>query len=113
MPREDEDYLADMQSYAHRALACTDGFTFAEFEESMLHQHAAFYTVAIIGEAASNVSADVRQISPAIPWADVIGMRNHLIHAYYAVDLDIAWKTIQEDLPVLIAQLEPLVPEQG
>ena len=113
MPREDEDFLADMRSYAHDALSVTEGLTFADFEESTFRKYATFYTVATIGEAASKVSSDIRHTNPAIPWADIIGMRTRLVHAYFAIDLDIVWKTVQEDLPELIAQLEPLVPEQS
>lgn len=112
MPREDEDYLADMRSYAQAALGLTEGLTFAEFKESTLHKHAVFYAVATVGEAASKISSGIRQNAPAIPWADIIGMRIHLIHVYFAIDLDIVWKTIREDLPALIAQLESLLPEQ-
>ena len=91
----------------------TEGLTFAEFKESILHKYAVFHIVATIGEAASRISADIRQASPAIPWADIIGMRIHLVHIYFAIDLDMVWKTVREDLPELIVQLEPLVSEQG
>ena len=47
---------------------------------------------------------------PAIPWQDIIGMRHRLVHAYFDIDLDILWKTAQEDLPPLIAELERVAP---
>ncbi|MDE2836403.1 MAG: DUF86 domain-containing protein [Chloroflexota bacterium] len=111
MPREDEDYLADMRSYAYRALDFTEGLSLLDFSQSTLHQYAAFNAIATIGEAASRISGSIQQASPAIPWTDIIGMRNRLIHAYYAVNVDIVWNTIQDDLPTLIAQLEPLLSE--
>jgi len=113
MPREDEDYLADMRSYAGRVLSFVEGLGFPEFARSGLRQYAVLKAVETIGEAASQVSASTRQTGPAIPWADIIGMRNRLVHTYYAVDLNIVWKTVQEDLPALVAQLEPLLPEQS
>ena len=112
MPREDEDYLADMRSYAYRALDFTEGLSRSDFSESNLHQYAAFNAIATIGEAASRISGSTQQASPVIPWTDIIGMRNRLIHAYYAINVDMVWNTIQEDLPTLIAQLDPLVPEE-
>ncbi len=112
MPREDEDYLADMRSYAHEALSLTEGLGFPEFTQSMLHKYAVFKAVETIGEAASNISEETRRTNPAIPWADIIGMRIRLVHAYFAIDLDIVWQTVQEDLPTLITQLEPLAPKQ-
>ena len=68
--------------------------------------------VEIIGEAASRVSDDTKRSLPAIPWADVIGMRNRLVHAYFEVDLDILWATVQTELPKLIAALEPKLAEE-
>lgn len=60
----------------------------------------------IIGEAASKVSAEAQRHLPSIPWADVVGMRNRLIHAYFEIDLDVVWQTISADLPQLIEALE-------
>jgi len=66
--------------------------------------------VEIIGEAAGKVTEECRQEFPQIPWASIIGMRNRLIHAYFDIDLDILWKTIIEDIPPLIVDLEKIIP---
>jgi len=63
----------------------------------------------IIGEAASQVSDEVREAAPSIPWAVMTGMRNRLIHAYYAINLDVVWSTSTEDIPMLIAELQALL----
>lgn len=60
----------------------------------------------IIGEAASKVSDEYRDELSGIPWHNIIGMRNRLIHAYFDINLDILLKTITEDLPPLISYLE-------
>ena len=65
--------------------------------------------VEIVGEAATNVSKEYRDDLQQIPWADIIGMRNRLIHAYFEINLDILWKTITDDLPPLIIELERIV----
>jgi uncharacterized protein with HEPN domain len=65
--------------------------------------------VEIIGEAAYHMKGISREEIPDIPWEDVIGMRHRLVHAYFDINLDILWKTIQEDLPLLIAALEPFI----
>ncbi|MBI5561992.1 MAG: DUF86 domain-containing protein [Deltaproteobacteria bacterium] len=65
--------------------------------------------VEIIGEAASKVSQETRDKYAAIPWIDIINMRNRLIHAYFDVDLDIVWDTAAKDIPLLIAELERIV----
>jgi|BarGraIncu00222A_1022003.scaffolds.fasta_scaffold104047_1 uncharacterized protein with HEPN domain len=62
--------------------------------------------VEIIGEAAGRISDDVRVAVPAIPWVDVIGMRNRLVHVYFDIDLDRLWDTVQQDLPPLAEELE-------
>ena len=60
----------------------------------------------IIGEAANRVSEAERSRFPWIPWPDIIGLRNRLIHGYDAVDFDILWRIVTEDLPPLIEGLE-------
>ncbi len=62
-------------------------------------------SIEIIGEAASRVSAATQEEIPSLPWADIIGMRNRLIHAYHDVDHDRVWDTISADLPDLIDSL--------
>ena len=66
-------------------------------------------SIEIVGEAAAHVSEKCCRDFPQIPWQDIIGMRNRLIHGYYDIDLDIVWKTVIEDLPPLIAELEEII----
>ena len=63
--------------------------------------------IEIIGEAASQVGPSIRAQLPNIPWPAIITMRHRLVHAYFDVNLDIVWSTVQDDLPELLAQLEP------
>jgi uncharacterized protein with HEPN domain len=65
--------------------------------------------IEIIGEAATRISNESREALPQIPWSNIIGMRNRLIHAYFDINLDILWKTVIEDLPPLIFELEKIV----
>jgi uncharacterized protein with HEPN domain len=62
--------------------------------------------IEIMGEAAYQVAQTVRQKVSGIPWEDLIGMRHRLVHAYFDINLDILWRTVQDDLPLLIAELE-------
>ena len=59
-----------------------------------------------IGEAASKVSEPTRSQLPQIPWLDIVDMRNHLIHAYFDVDVGVVWDTISKDLPPLVSALD-------
>lgn len=62
--------------------------------------------IEIIGEAAARHSDNARETTGTIPWADVIGMRNRLVHFYFDIDLDRLWDTVQHDLPLLAEALE-------
>jgi uncharacterized protein with HEPN domain len=66
-------------------------------------------SIEIIGEAASKVTAESRELLPQLPWPSIIGMRNRLIHAYYEINLDILWKTAKKDIPPLISELQKII----
>jgi uncharacterized protein with HEPN domain len=68
--------------------------------------------IEIIGEAASKISDKTKTKYFRVPWIDIIGMRNHLIHAYFDVDIDVVWNTVTHDLPFLIAKLEKIIPSK-
>ena len=63
----------------------------------------------VLGEAASAISLETRHRFPQIPWKEVIGMRNQLIHAYFDIDHEIVWKTISTALPDLIPKIEEVI----
>jgi uncharacterized protein with HEPN domain len=71
--------------------------------------HSLVRLLEIIGEAASQVSNELREEISEIAWPVIIGMRNRLIHAYFAINLDIVWSTSTEDIPPLIVKLKRLV----
>ncbi len=65
--------------------------------------------IEILGEAANGVSADFQSKHSSIPWRQIVGARNHLIHGYFDVDLGILWQILSTDLPILIDQLEKII----
>jgi uncharacterized protein with HEPN domain len=65
--------------------------------------------VEIIGEAAARVGKEVRARHPELPWADMVGMRNRLVHTYFDIDLSLLWTTVVHDLPGLVVALERIV----
>ena len=65
--------------------------------------------VEIVGEAAGRIPVATRRRYPKIPWPQIIGMRNRLVHGYDIVDYDIAWSTVAHDLPPLIVELEKIL----
>ena len=113
MPRDDEAYLLDMLLAARDGLRFTEGSTFAQFEGSRLQQYAVLKAIEVIGEAAAHISAETKNAHADLPWVDIIGMRNRLVHGYFEVNIVRVWETVQDDLPKLISQIEPLVPPEA
>ncbi|MDE2869600.1 MAG: DUF86 domain-containing protein [Chloroflexota bacterium] len=113
MPREESAYLQDILVAAQGARTHVRGLAFSEFTQSRLHQYAVQWELTVMGEAASCVSLDTKVAHPEIPWSQMTGMRNRIVHRYFWVDLDIVWSVVREDLPGLIAQVAPLVPSEA
>ena len=113
MPRDDAAYLLDMLLAARDALSFTEGMSYEEFAHDRRTQFSVLKSVEIVGEAAAHVSEDTKRAHPAIPWRDIVGMRNRLVHAYFDIDLPVVWGTVCDDLPALIARLEPLIPPEA
>lgn len=105
--------LRHMLDHSREAVALLKGKTRAELADSRLLQLGLVRLVEIVGEAGARVSKEERAKHPQIPWDDVVGMRNRLIHGYDTVDLDILWDTVKDDLPRLIEALERVVPPEA
>ena len=70
-------------------------------------------SIEIIGEAASTITKEFCEKHKEIPWANIIAMRNRLIHVYFDIDLDRVWDTVTDDLPPLIAVLEKTISQKS
>lgn len=108
MRAEDAIRFRHMIDATKSALAFAQGRTRSDLEQDRMLQFALVRAVEVVGEAASKVSAAGRAELPQVPWAAITGMRNRLVHAYFEVDLDILWVTVQQALPDLLAQLKSL-----
>ncbi|MGB5531092.1 MAG: HepT-like ribonuclease domain-containing protein [Ignavibacteriaceae bacterium] len=67
--------------------------------------------IEIIGEAASKISEETKLQYSHIPWKDIVGMRNRLIHGYFDVNVELVWNTTKNNLPPLIKSLKEILPE--
>lgn len=72
---------------------------------------ALMHAIMEIGEAAARISDDGRRRAPAVPWGQIVAMRHVLVHVYWGVDFDRLWKTVVDEVPVLLGQLEAAVAE--
>lgn len=99
--RDDRVSLMDMRNYAVEAVDLTEGKSLNDLFEDRVRQLALLKLVETVGEAANRVSDKTKQKHSTIPWPQIVGVRNRLVHGYDAVNLDILWKIIRNDLPHL------------
>lgn len=106
MTTDDLIRMRHMLDAAREAMSYTGGRKRSDLDRDRMLVHSLVRCIQIIGEAASRVTAQGRSETPAIPWPDIVSMRNRLIHAYFDINLDLVWDTAVDDLPPLIAALE-------
>ena len=113
MRKHDRVRLRHMLEEAREAMSFAEGRTRAGLDHDRRTVLAIVKAVEIIGEAASKVSAECQKAFPSIPWAEIVAMRNRLVHVYFDIDLDRVWETVADDLPRLIVQLEETLESEG
>jgi uncharacterized protein with HEPN domain len=94
-----------MLEHAREAVQLVEGRARMNLDEDRVLSLALVRLLEIIGEAAAGVSAESRGKFPGVPWAEIVGLRNRLIHGYDSVDLDIVWNIVKGDLPALARDL--------
>jgi uncharacterized protein with HEPN domain len=109
MSPDEIDRLRHMRDAAAAAVTFSAGRSRADLETDLMYQFAAVRAIEIIGEAAARLSDATRAGHPHLPWADMIGMRNRLVHGYFDVDLDVVWNTITAHLPPLIVSVDAMI----
>jgi len=86
-----------------------DNVSHEEFLRNRLLQDGVIRQLEVMGEAARNLSEDLRNEHPQIPWRQMIGLRNRMIHAYFNVDLQIIWEIVQGDIPDLKQKMKQIL----
>jgi uncharacterized protein with HEPN domain len=79
-----------------------------DLDSNRMLLHSFVRCIEIIGEAATTVSKETHETLPQLPWADMIGMRNRLIHAYFDINKSIVWSTVTQHIPGLLAELRKI-----
>jgi len=110
MSRRDLVYVGHMLDMARKAVSKTVGVSREAYDTDENLRLALTHLIQVIGEAARQVSREFSNTCPEIPWADIIGMRNKVVHDYLGINEDIVWEVATKDLPRLVAALEPIVP---
>lgn len=86
--------------------------SYEEFKNNRMLQDAVIREIEIIGEAAKNLSKEFRNKHSDIPWRQIAGMRDKLIHGYFGVDLDAVWDTATRDIPSLKRELQEIIKKE-
>ncbi len=110
MPRRHWRFrVQDMLGAIAAAETYCEGPDAGSFRESGVIVDAVLRNLTVIGEAAAGLPPEICALAPGIPWGDLRGMRNVLVHEYFGVSLEIVWQTVQDDLPQLREQLADLL----
>jgi uncharacterized protein with HEPN domain len=106
MPPRQAAYLLDILHSAEAIQGYTAGYDRHEFLRDAKTQDAVLRRFLVAGEAAARLTQETRDLLPAIPFHQVIGMRNRVVHDYGQVDLEIVWETVEYHIPPVIAELK-------
>ena len=106
----DDAYLLDMLLAARKVLRFSRDLGWERFSHDDLVQNAVMRQIQIIGEAARKVSPQYQQEHAEIPWDEIIGMRNRLVHEYFRIIPRRVWDVVEKDIPELVRLIEPLIP---
>lgn len=109
MTKTCRQYLVDIINNVDRIKKFVAGITKEEFINDEKTHFAVIRALTIIGEVSQRVPAQLKQKYSSIPWQDIKGMRNKIVHNYDGIDFDILWDTIEEDLNILKDQISAML----
>jgi uncharacterized protein with HEPN domain len=107
--RREELYLRDVLTAAAQIAEFVDGRTADSFETDKMLRSAVVHQLTIIGEAVGRLSEQLRSRYPGIPWSDVRGLRNIVVHNYFGIDWAEVWQASVSDVPVLRDQIAEIL----
>ena len=110
--RRDSDYLNDIREGLHRILTYTAELTYEQFMGDIKTQDAVVRNLEIIGEATKKLSIHIRKSYPKVPWKDMMGMRDKMIHHYFGINYEIVWTISKEELAGLLPQIEKILAKE-
>lgn len=109
--QRDDSAVLDVSKAAQLTQVFVGDMSKSAFMGDPKTQSSVLYQLLVVGEAVKRLSTEFREQHSNIPWSLMAGMRDHLIHAYDTVDWDEVWTTVTRDIPILLAQLSPLLPQ--
>ena len=109
MSRKPVDFLRDIEESCVRIIEYTEGMSQDEVFSERMRFDGLLHNFHVIGEAVKNLPDALRQQHTDIPWKEIAGMRDFIAHVYFALDLDILWQGIREDIPTLLARVREMI----
>jgi uncharacterized protein with HEPN domain len=109
MNKLDIIYIYHIRDSIKKIIDYSEGINEPDFKNRTIIQDAVIRQIEIIGEASSKLSAEFKKKFNNIPWKNIIGMRNKLIHDYFGVNINSVWKTIKLDIPFLKIEIDKII----
>jgi uncharacterized protein with HEPN domain len=109
LPENDRVRLQHMLDAGEQALLFCAGKSRADLDSDVMLRFALVHAITVVGEAAAKISTQTRGALPDIPWDSIVGMRNRLVHAYFDIDSEVLWESVNKGLPPLAAQLRAVL----
>lgn len=107
--RDDRLRLSDILTAIELIRNFTRGKTREDLSQDKMLLSALLHQLYVIGEAASRLSDEIKGKHPGVPWKVIYGFRNHIAHEYFALDLDIVWQTVSQEVPKLESQIKEII----
>ena len=107
--RDYRDYLQDILDAVNDIESFVDGLTYEEFIKDRKTLNAVVRSIEIIGEASKNIPETMKAKYKELPWKQMAGMRDKLIHAYFGVDVEMLWKAVKENIPPLRRSIQQML----
>lgn len=111
--QDDLSRLKHIYEASLEALQFLENQTKEDLENNRMLTLALIKELEIIGEAANNISKECQSRYPNIPWKDMIGMRNRLVHVYFGINYGIVWQTVTENLPILLTEIKTVIEQES
>lgn len=109
MPRDYRVFLDDILEAVRKVREYTEGLSYEQFSADQKTVHAVVWNLQIIGEATKNLPREIRSRYPDLPWRDMAGLRDVIVHQYFGIKLDVIWKIIRNDVPLLESRIRGVI----